>query len=181
MPLATNLFGHCFLIQARSSKVTVGSNMVSRYSATVPGQRSSDANDSGSVVSRSNHQPGAQRGERERDVRAGGGVRAAISPSVCISRVKPVGAIPNGSAIGVVERRFRGVPLGDSPQILDGEGGRQPPLPAVQLRLLEVQRRCQLAWTRHPSLHPSQSLVGCRRQRPSDIGAALFDGPADVL
>ena len=58
MPLTTNLFGHCFLIQARSSKVTVGSNMVSRYSATVPGQRSSDANDSGSVVSRSNHQPG---------------------------------------------------------------------------------------------------------------------------
>ena len=58
MPLTTNLFGHCFLIQARSSNVTVGSNMVSRYSATVPGQRSSEANDSGSVVSRSNHQRG---------------------------------------------------------------------------------------------------------------------------
>jgi hypothetical protein len=54
--LTTNLFGHCVLIHAKSSNVTVGSNMVSRYSATVPGQRSSDANDSGSVVSRSNHQ-----------------------------------------------------------------------------------------------------------------------------
>ena len=67
MPLTTNLFGHCSLIQARSSKVTVGSNMVSRYSATVPGQRSSYANDSGSVVSRSNHQPG--RGSASRTVR----------------------------------------------------------------------------------------------------------------
>ncbi len=32
--------------------------MVSRYSPTVPDQRSSDAKDNGSVVSRSNHQRG---------------------------------------------------------------------------------------------------------------------------
>ena len=47
--------------------------MVSRYSATVPGQRSNDANDSGSVVSRSNHQRGCGTASSTvRNVSAGG-------------------------------------------------------------------------------------------------------------
>ena len=58
MPLTTILPGHWALIQARSSKVTVGSNMVSSSSATVPDQRSSEANANGSVVRKSIHHCG---------------------------------------------------------------------------------------------------------------------------
>ena len=57
-PLTTSLPGHWSLIQARSSKVTVGSNMLSIIAATVPDQRSSEANASGSVVRKLNHHAG---------------------------------------------------------------------------------------------------------------------------
>ena len=47
--------------------------MVLRYSPTVPGQRSSEANASGSVVSRSNHQRGCGTASSTvRSVNAGG-------------------------------------------------------------------------------------------------------------
>ena len=40
----------------------------------------------------------------------------AISPSVCMSRVKPVGAMPNGSALGPAEDLDRGVDIGRGAQ-----------------------------------------------------------------
>src|SRR5699024_9985147 len=55
MPLTTTLPGHWPAIQRRSSKSTVGSNMVSSSWATLPDQRSREAKDSGSVVRKSNH------------------------------------------------------------------------------------------------------------------------------
>ncbi|CKP66159.1 Uncharacterised protein [Mycobacterium tuberculosis] len=181
IPLTTSLPGHCDLIQAKSSKVRLGSNTVFKYSPTVPGQRSSEAKASGSVVNKSNHHRGCPIASRTvRSVSAGGmdiplrtsrsrapatgtstvtsmvsnpaaatrrtnaiersrsrhiyswnhlrpcgtamtrssmaqvarvdsenGIPAAaaarapaISPSVCIKRVNPVGAIPNGKTVG---------------------------------------------------------------------------------
>jgi hypothetical protein len=180
-PLTTTLPGHWSLIQARSSKVTVGSNMVSSSSATVPLQRSRLANASGSVVRKLIHHSGRGRALRTVPAVSAGGIEKplrlsrrrapatgtstvtssvskpaaaarstraiersrsfhmynwnqlrpsglaaltssiavvpmvdrengmparaaawapAISPSVCIIRVKPVGAMPNGRATG---------------------------------------------------------------------------------
>ena len=50
--------GHWSRIQARSSKVTVGSNMWSSSSPTVPDQASSEAKASGSVVRKLTHHAG---------------------------------------------------------------------------------------------------------------------------
>ena len=84
--------------------------MVSRYSATVPGHRSSDANDSGSVVSRSNHQRGCGTASRTvRRVSAGGidmplRVSRSRAPATGTSTVtssvsKPAAAARSTSAI----------------------------------------------------------------------------------
>ena len=73
MPFTTSLPGQRALIQAKSSKVTLGSNMEFRYSPTVPDQRSSEANANGSVVNRSNHQCGCGTASSTvRSVNAGG-------------------------------------------------------------------------------------------------------------
>ena len=57
-PFTTTLPGHCSLIQLRSSKSTVGSNIVSSSSATVPLHRSRLAKASGSVVRKLIHHAG---------------------------------------------------------------------------------------------------------------------------
>jgi hypothetical protein len=70
-----------------------------------------------------------------------------------------------GGAVGVVERRFRGAPLGDSPQIFDRQRGVESPRRRAQARLAELKQRRQFAWSRKPSLHrtPPRTIRRPRR------------------
>src|SRR5699024_1730678 len=61
-------------------------------------------------------------------------------------------------AVGVVERGLRGAALGDPAQVVDRVCRSQPPLPAVELGLLELQQRRKVAGLRDSALdHPRSS------------------------
>ena len=115
---------------------------------------------------------GAHRGQRERDAGRRGRGAPASSPSVCIIRVKPVGAMPNGSATGAPEHLRE--PCRPSRRRAGSPGGtRCPRTPVGPGPARSRPRRRPRCSRRRPSAYAaSRSRAGPRWSAPSPAVAS---------